>query len=82
MPFLSTLLDRSSDRTSTSLLTTVTRLIARSSRYVSSKARGRAGLDWSAIGLGVAEDAGLDVTRDLQRNLDSLTKAPEHDKEK
>ena len=28
-------------------------------RYVSSKARGRAGLDWSAIGLGVAEDAGL-----------------------
>jgi len=36
-------------------------------RFVSAKAKGRAGMDWSAIGLAAAEDAGLDVTADLAR---------------
>lgn len=37
-------------------------------RYVSSKAKGRANYDWSAIGLSVAEDAGIDVSKDIARN--------------
>ena len=37
-------------------------------RYVSSKARGRENFDWSAIGLAVAEDAGIDVKKDIERN--------------
>jgi hypothetical protein len=37
-------------------------------RYVSSKAKGRADFDWSAIGLAVAEDAGIDVSKDVARN--------------
>lgn len=37
-------------------------------RYVSAKARGRADFDWSAIGLSVAEDAGIDVSADERRN--------------
>ena len=36
-------------------------------RYVSSKARGRADFDWSAIGLSIAEDAGIDVSKDIDR---------------
>jgi 3-hydroxyisobutyrate dehydrogenase-like beta-hydroxyacid dehydrogenase len=36
-------------------------------RYTSSKAKGRADFDWSAIGLSVAEDAGIDVTADVER---------------
>ncbi len=37
-------------------------------RYVSAKAKGRADFDWSAIGLSVAEDAGIDVSADVARN--------------
>jgi len=36
-------------------------------RYVSAKAKGRGEFDWSAIGLGVAEEAGIDVTADVKR---------------
>lgn len=37
-------------------------------RYTSAKAKGRADFDWSAIGLGAAEDAGIDVSADVARN--------------
>jgi hypothetical protein len=37
-------------------------------RYVGAKAKGRADLDWSAIGLDIAESAGIDVTADVARN--------------
>ncbi len=36
-------------------------------RYVSSAAKGRGDFDWSAIGLAVSEDAGIDVQKDIQR---------------
>ncbi len=36
-------------------------------RYTSSKAKGRSTFDWSAIGLAVAEDAGIDISDDLAR---------------
>ena len=36
-------------------------------RYTSSKAKGRSDFDWSAIGLAVAEDAGIDVSKDVAR---------------
>jgi 3-hydroxyisobutyrate dehydrogenase-like beta-hydroxyacid dehydrogenase len=38
-------------------------------RFTSSKARGRGEFDWSAIGLSVAEDAGVDVSNDVKRNI-------------
>lgn len=37
-------------------------------RYTSARAKGRAALDWSAIGLNAAEDAGIDVSADISRN--------------
>jgi len=43
-------------------------------RFTSSKARGRTDFDWSAIGLAVAEDAGIDVTADVKRNRDCIDK--------
>ncbi len=36
-------------------------------RYVAAKAKGRADFDWSAIGLSVSEDAGIDVSADVAR---------------
>lgn len=36
-------------------------------RYTSAKARGRGDFDWSAIGLSIAEDAGIDVSKDVAR---------------
>lgn len=36
-------------------------------RYTSAKARGRGDFDWSAIGLSIAEDAGIDVSDDVAR---------------
>jgi 3-hydroxyisobutyrate dehydrogenase-like beta-hydroxyacid dehydrogenase len=36
-------------------------------RYTSAKAKGRKDFDWSAIGLSVAEDAGIDVSKDVER---------------
>ena len=36
-------------------------------RFTSSKARGRGDFDWSAIGLAVAEDAGISVAKDVAR---------------
>jgi 3-hydroxyisobutyrate dehydrogenase-like beta-hydroxyacid dehydrogenase len=41
-------------------------------RFTSSKARGRGEFDWSAIGLSVAEDAGVDVTDDVKRNINDI----------
>lgn len=41
-------------------------------RYVSSKARGRGAMDWSAIGLAAAEDSGIDVKEDVQRNEENI----------
>ena len=43
-------------------------------RYVSAKAKGRADLDWSAIGMDIAEDAGIDVSKDVARNKDDVAK--------
>ncbi|RYH18594.1 NAD(P)-dependent oxidoreductase [archaeon] len=37
-------------------------------RYTSALAKGRGGMDWSGIGLGVAEEAGIDVKGDVARN--------------
>ena len=36
-------------------------------RFTSAKAKGRSLFDWSAIGLGIAEDAGIDVQKDVNR---------------
>ncbi len=41
-------------------------------RYTSAKARGRSDFDWSAIGLSIAEDAGIDVTADIERNIKNI----------
>lgn len=41
-------------------------------RYTSAKAKGRSDFDWSAIGLNVAEDAGIDVKKDIKRNKDDI----------
>ena len=38
-------------------------------RYTSAKAKGRGDLDWSAIGLSVSEDAGIDVSKELAQNI-------------
>lgn len=43
-------------------------------RYTSAKAKGRGNFDWSAIGLNVAEDAGIDVSKDIEKNLDNIKK--------
>ena len=37
-------------------------------RFTSAKAKGRSEFDWSAIGLGCAEDAGIDISKDIERN--------------
>jgi len=37
-------------------------------RFVSAKARGRGGMDWSAIGMCVSESAGIDMREDVDRN--------------
>jgi hypothetical protein len=36
-------------------------------RFTSAKAKGREGFDWSAIGLNVAEDSGINIDDDLAR---------------
>jgi 3-hydroxyisobutyrate dehydrogenase-like beta-hydroxyacid dehydrogenase len=41
-------------------------------RFVSARSRGRGELDWSAAGLGAAEDAGIDIAEDLSRNHDAV----------
>lgn len=41
-------------------------------RYTSAKARGRSDFDWSAIGLSIAEDAGVDVSADVRRNEEDI----------
>ena len=46
-------------------------------RFTSAKAKGRDGFDWSAIGLNSAEDAGIDISNDLERNRDYLTTSKE-----
>jgi len=43
-------------------------------RFTSAKAKGRGSMDWSAVGLNIAEDAGLDVTKDLVRNKEAVDK--------
>jgi hypothetical protein len=37
-------------------------------RFTSSKAKGRADFDWSAIGLSVSEDAGINVNKEINQN--------------
>ena len=46
-------------------------------RFTSAKARGRADFDWSAIGLSCAEDAGIDISKDLEKNYAYLKDASE-----
>lgn len=41
-------------------------------RFVAAKAKGRSNFDWSAIGLSVAEDAGIDVKKDIDRNIKDI----------
>lgn len=41
-------------------------------RYTSAKAKGRGKFDWSAIGLNIAEDAGIDVAKDVARNVKDI----------
>ena len=41
-------------------------------RYVSAKAKGRADLDWSAIGMDISEAAGIDVSKDVSRNIQDV----------
>jgi 3-hydroxyisobutyrate dehydrogenase-like beta-hydroxyacid dehydrogenase len=41
-------------------------------RYTSAKAKGRSAFDWSAIGLNIAEDAGIDIKADLERNIKNI----------
>lgn len=43
-------------------------------RFTSAKAKGRKDFDWSAIGLNIAEDAGLNIDQDLHRNIENITK--------
>lgn len=38
-------------------------------RFTSAKAKGRDAFDWSAIGLNSAEDAGIDISKDIEKNL-------------
>jgi hypothetical protein len=44
-------------------------------RFISAKAKGREGMDWSGIGLNVAEDAGIDIKKDLDKNIHSVQQA-------
>ena len=37
-------------------------------RFTSAKAKGRGDFDWSGVGLNIAEDAGIDVTADIERS--------------
>lgn len=41
-------------------------------RYTTARAKERSELDWSAIALNVAEDGGLDISKDLKRNMNYL----------
>ena len=43
-------------------------------RYVSAAARGWGQLDWSAIGLAVSADAGVDITKHLARCQEGTAK--------
>jgi 3-hydroxyisobutyrate dehydrogenase-like beta-hydroxyacid dehydrogenase len=38
-------------------------------RFTSSKARGRQNMDWSAVAMSTAEDSGIDISADLERNF-------------
>lgn len=44
-------------------------------RFTSAKAKNRTDMDWSAIGLNVAEDAGIDISKDLQKNYQAIEDA-------
>jgi 3-hydroxyisobutyrate dehydrogenase-like beta-hydroxyacid dehydrogenase len=46
-------------------------------RYTSARSKQRETLDWSAIALNVAEDGGLDISKDLERNLKLVQEAQE-----
>lgn len=41
-------------------------------RFSSAKAKNRSEFDWSAIGLNIAEDAGIDVSKDIQRTIKDI----------
>jgi hypothetical protein len=40
--------------------------------FTSAKAKNRAEMDWSAIGLNVAEEAGIDISKDLNKNYKAI----------
>ena len=44
-------------------------------RYLTARAKGRAELDWSAIGLNASEDAGVDISKILAENLAAVEEA-------
>ena len=44
-------------------------------RYLTARAKGRAELDWSAIGLNASEDAGVDISKSLAENLAAVEAA-------
>lgn len=41
-------------------------------RFTSAKAKGRGQMDWSAIGMNVGEDAGIEMKNDIDRNAESV----------
>jgi hypothetical protein len=41
-------------------------------RFTSAKAKGRGQMDWSAIGMNVSEDAGINMKNDLERNAKAV----------
>lgn len=41
-------------------------------RFTSAKARGRGQMDWSAIGMNIGEDAGIDMKNDIDRNAQAV----------
>lgn len=43
--------------------------------FTSAKAKNRAEMDWSAIGLNVAEEAGIDISKDLNKNYKAIEDA-------
>ena len=41
-------------------------------RFTSAKAKGRQDFDWSAIGLNVSEDSGIDISKDIATNVKNI----------
>lgn len=41
-------------------------------RFLSAKAKGRQAYDWSAIGLNISEDAGINIQHAIEKNLKDI----------